>query len=287
MTTIVIKFLLTNDNPLVLNALGKFIQRFKGAKFGWNSRCRQSGMHMLPTAPEAVNTTAPGATGNNNSATSIFSVWYISYVFLCFIIFNAEINAGLKCLRALWHFVLNIYSILLLRFYVTYMRRRKYICMWVLIYSCLGAYTYVFAYGYWDIDTRIYVFVSVSMSLPFFLFNYSSVPSLYHLHYSLCFALLYTLMLYICDRSTPDLNKEDELYELLISLQSKELMSFDLCINCCNWIWYHQHYLCRSMFFHFTCMFILSWQNNQWDKPPDWSAELARDITCYHSYTVL
>ena len=40
------KFLLTNDDPLVLNALGKFIQRFKGVKFGWNSRCRQSGMHI-------------------------------------------------------------------------------------------------------------------------------------------------------------------------------------------------------------------------------------------------
>ena len=162
------------------------------------------------------------------------------------------------------------------------------------IYMCVNAYIFVsvcinvcICIWYGDIDTRIYVFVSVRMYLPFYLFSSSPVPSLYHLHYSLCFALLYTLMLYICDRSTPDLNKEDELYELVISLQSKELISFDLCINCCNWIWYHQHYLCRSMFFHFTCMFILSWQNNQWDKPPDWSVELARDITCYHSYTVL
>ena len=37
---------------------------------------------MLLTAPEAVNTTAPGATGNINSITGVFSVSYISYLFV-------------------------------------------------------------------------------------------------------------------------------------------------------------------------------------------------------------
>ena len=41
-------------------------------------------------------------------------------------------------------------------------------------------------------------------------FNYSSV-FFYPFNYSLCFALLCILMLYICDRSTPNLIEEDEL----------------------------------------------------------------------------
>ena len=89
-----------------------------------------------------------------------------------------------------------------------------YTCLRVVIYACLCANTYVCAYGYsfGDIDMCIYMFVSVIACLPFYLpfWRFLGI-SLCHLHYSLCYYIVIYLMLYICDRSTPDLNKDDEL----------------------------------------------------------------------------
>ena len=56
---------------------------------------------MLLTATETVNTTAPGATGNINPVTGIFSVLYIIYVCFYVLSYFQHHNAYLKWLRTL------------------------------------------------------------------------------------------------------------------------------------------------------------------------------------------
>ena len=61
---------------------------------------------------------------------------------------------------------------------------------------------------------RIYVFVSACACSPF-LSDILTRPQYFFISFTLiahcAIILLCTLMLYTCDRSTPDLNKDDEL----------------------------------------------------------------------------
>ena len=97
----------------------------------------------------------------------------------------------------------------------THSGANMYMCTRVVICVCLCAYTYVCAYGYpyGYIDMRIYVFVSASACL-LFLSAILILSSMFHYIKNIThcvITLLCTLMLYICDRSTPDLTKDDEL----------------------------------------------------------------------------
>ena len=84
-----------------------------------------------------------------------------------------------------------------------------YICVFMCIHVCVCTWLHVWTYWYAHICVCIGVCV-----FPIFIwhFNPSSI-FLYIIYIAHCaIILLCTLMLYICDRSTPDLNKDDELY---------------------------------------------------------------------------
>ena len=125
------KFLLTNDDPLVLNALGKFIYTAFQRREIWvnYSRCRQSGIYCW--LHRGLSTRQPPVRPAISIMSLVYSPSHIYHIclFLCLIIFwHRDLhNACLKWLRTLWYFVLDFYSILLWRLYITYMRRRKYI----------------------------------------------------------------------------------------------------------------------------------------------------------------
>ena len=83
-----------------------------------------------------------------------------------------------------------------------------YICVFMCIHVCVCTWLHVWTYWYAHICVCIGVCV-----FPIFIwhFNPSSI-FLYIIYIAHCASiLLCTLMLYICDRSTPDLNKDDEL----------------------------------------------------------------------------
>ena len=83
-----------------------------------------------------------------------------------------------------------------------------YICVFMCIHVCVCIWLLVWTYWY----AHICVCVGVCVFAIFIWhFNPSSV-FLYIIYIAHCaIILLCTLMLYICDRSTPDLNKDDEL----------------------------------------------------------------------------
>ena len=112
-----------------------------------------------------------------------------------------------------WIFTLFYYKI----FYITYTLRckyvyvhaRDYICVFMCIHVCMCIW--VFVWRYWYAHTCICVFVGECVFAIFIChFNPSSVflCIIYITHCAI--TLLCNLMLYICDKSTPDLNEDDE-----------------------------------------------------------------------------
>ena len=145
-----------------------YIQRFKGAKFGWTSRCRQSGIYCW--LHRGLSTRQPPVRPAISILSLVYSPSHIYHIclFLCLIIFwHRDLhNACLKWLRTLWYLVLDFYSILLWRFYITYRRRRKYIPV------SLCAYMYAKAYGFcMEILIRACICLcrGYVMHLPFYL----------------------------------------------------------------------------------------------------------------------
>ena len=95
-----------------------------------------------------------------------------------------------------------------------------YICVFMCIHVCVCTWLHVWTYWYAHICVCIGVCV-----FPIFIwhFNPSSI-FLYIIYIAHCaIILLCTLMLYICDRSTPDLNKDDELNKLTIIVSDNGL----------------------------------------------------------------
>ena len=144
-----------------------YIQRFKGAKFGWTSRCRQSGIYCW--LHRGLSTRQPPVRPAISILSLVYSPSHIYHIclFLCLIIFwHRDLhNACLKWLRTLWYFVLDFYSILLWRFYITYRRRRKY--LWVCVHTCMHRHM-VSVWRYWY--AHVYVCVGgYVVHLPFYL----------------------------------------------------------------------------------------------------------------------
>ena len=95
-----------------------------------------------------------------------------------------------------------------------------YICVFMCIHVCVCTWLHVWTYWYAHICVCIGVCV-----FPIFIwhFNPSSI-FLYIIYIAHCaIILLCTLMLYICDRSTPDLNKDDELWSFSVVCPDKLL----------------------------------------------------------------
>ena len=93
-----------------------------------------------------------------------------------------------------------------------------YICVFMCIHVCVCTWLHVWTYWYAHICVCIGVCV-----FPIFIwhFNPSSI-FLYIIYIAHCaIILLCTLMLYICDRSTPDLNKDDELMNFNLTFEAE------------------------------------------------------------------
>ena len=96
----------------------------------------------------------------------------------------------------------------------THSGANMYMCKRVVIYACLCEYLcvciWVLVWSYWY--AHIGVCVSECVFAIFICYFNPSSVFLYIIYITHCaITLLYTLMLYICDRSTSDLKKDDEL----------------------------------------------------------------------------
>ena len=183
-----------------------YILHFKGAIFGWSSRCRQVGICCWLRPAKTIWSLAyfPSHT---------YPTFFKSYfdTDICIKLAQMAKDFMLLCLKHLLYFTVNIlYNI----------HAPTQICIYICV--CVSAYICAFVYinvcicqgvriwGYWYAHINVCVGECVFAILSTIL---NLLPYRLYITYNIIcvFASLCTLMLYICDRSTHDLNKEDEL----------------------------------------------------------------------------
>ena len=155
-----------HNTYLVLNALGKFIYT------AFHSRCRQSGMYCWP-------------------------YWGLS-----------TRQSSARHATVYWIFTLFYYK----RFHTTYTLRCKYVCVrvwYICVFVCIHVFVciWVLVWSSWYVCAYICACVGECV-FAIFTFPFNSTSVLLHTIYiaHCAIMLLFTLMLYIWDRSTPDLN---------------------------------------------------------------------------------